>query len=478
MGQSEIPPEVRAALFPQTSSNSTRAEPTREHGYTANRPQIAEKPRNSFNDSLFQVEQGESFNSSNNPAVVSREPVGLRESKQGMGQVMGQDIGQDIGLMSFEAAINYQPVMDRAPDIRPNQAVSIADYPKPDRSARSLPNNQDREAQLRTLSAKSTREPNWHTSVDDASPPATTLVTGMPTLAELLEESNRGIKKPRNPVGSGDKDSSINDLEQIEDARASNSIPGSANVSNGWTGLRNTGSSTRFVDTLQRIGISVVLVLFLGVSFIVIAKRWLTGTSQLVQRSVADQPNSRTKSAGILSGIPLATSPNEEDTRIRIKNQLKLDDRSVLYLIEVAGQSVLVANDTSGIKSVVPILPSFTDGMERLDPLDDTVDSVADEVVNRMHESQITREENRAGAYRPGRVAEAPAESTTHQNQNPRRHLDEPRGDHHHTDRAGTTEAENKDQLKIEEEMKRRLAELLGGQAFQEVFYQQSQAKS
>ncbi len=455
--QSEIPPEVRAALFPHASSASMAA-PTGKLGYHASQPQIPEKPRHAFNDSLFQMDREENIASTNDPALLSRSAKNHQESNQG------------IGLTSFEGALNYQPVMDRAPEIRPNQAVSIADLPKADLPARSPHSNLESDAQLRRLSPLGTRELDWQIPMDDASPQATAVVTGMPTLAELLDESNRGLKNTRNSTAIGDKNSTGSNIDQRDD-RSNNSISATALAGGDWTSLRNTGSSERFVDTLQRIAISVVLVLFLGVSFIVIAKRWLTGTSQMVQRSVAEQPISREKT----SDLPKATSPNGGDTRIQIKNQLKLDDRSVLYLIEVAGQSVLVANDSAGIKSVVPILPSFADGLERLDSIDDTVHSTADEALGGIDENVISHNQNQAGVYRPGVLAGLANASTSAPLQNSHRHLDSHQDSDRIADQTEANRAENKDQQEIAEEMKRRLAELLGGQALPDVFYRQAQ---
>ncbi len=162
-------------------------------------------------------------------------------------------------------------------------------------------------------------------------------------------------------------------------------------------------SQQKLRDLLQQIATSTCLVIFLGVGFIVVAKRVM-----------------RTR-------IPKANQAPDA-SRIHVVANLRLTPKSNLHLVEVGDQRVLVASDLNGIKSVVSLTNSFG---AALDSLDDTMSLASD----------TTKES---------------ASAATSTYDNPR-----------------TSKQINAD---IEADMQRKLSEVLGGEAFKDVFFKSTRA--
>lgn len=182
------------------------------------------------------------------------------------------------------------------------------------------------------------------------------------------------------------------------------------------------GSPIDFQNMLQNIATSTCLVLCLGVGFIVIAKRFLQN-----RPSNFNANNARNK-----------TRASSEPSTIRIINTLKLNGKANLQLIEVGDQRVLVASDLSGIKSVVALNQNFSTALEALESGEQAL--------------AATEPSSSAGVY-------TPAARTTAETQ-PKPQSTQPQ--------QSTAE--------IEAEMKRQLSQILGGQAFADVFYNQTRA--
>jgi hypothetical protein len=241
-------------------------------------------------------------------------------------------------------------------------------------------------------------------------------------------EVQTNLERLPRPIDSTNNQTLASLLEESNSQTRSNSA--TANEKS-WTEFGSTGSdevaatqsSDDFQQLLQRIATSTCVVLFLGVGFIVVAKRWVGGRHS---RAAAGS-RSKTKSS--------------DSPRIRVVDTLKLNAKSHLQLVEVGDQRILVASDVDGIKSVTPLQNSFTSALASYD---------------NQNESDSEFESSSAGTY-------TPAARTT-------------------DDRNATVNMKNGNQDKqsstaeIEAEMKRQLAELLGGQAFKDVFYQQTRA--
>jgi flagellar biogenesis protein FliO len=162
-------------------------------------------------------------------------------------------------------------------------------------------------------------------------------------------------------------------------------------------------SQPQFQALLQNIAGSTCLVLILGVGFIVVAKR-------------------------VMKGKLSKTNQNPEELRIHVVANLRLTPKSNLHLIEVGEQRVLVASDSTGIKSVVSLTRSFATALDSLD-----------ETVPMEQTPTATENSQESAAYERPRT-------------------------------TGPANAE------IEAEMQRKLSEVLGGQAFKDVFYQSTRA--
>lgn len=162
-------------------------------------------------------------------------------------------------------------------------------------------------------------------------------------------------------------------------------------------------SSPPIQALLQNIAGSTCLVLILGVGFIVVAKR-------------------------VMKGKQTAAGEKTEELKIHVVANLRLAPKSNLHLVEVGKQRVLVASDSTGIKSVVSLTDSFANSLDS------------------FHETMPAEELTSTD--------DSPQDSATYE---------KPRS-------ASQANAE------IEAEMQRKLSEVLGGQAFKDVFYQSTRA--
>jgi hypothetical protein len=108
---------------------------------------------------------------------------------------------------------------------------------------------------------------------------------------------------------------------------------------------------------------------------------------------------------------------------------------------------LLIANDATGIKSVVPIGNSFANS------LDDLASAMSENSIGERDESVIYTPSARLQTVEQPGAKQATSTQPSAKN-------------------AATTKT-NSD---VEDKMRRQLAELLGGQAFKDVFYQQTKA--
>ncbi|MEQ1904041.1 MAG: flagellar biosynthetic protein FliO [Pirellulaceae bacterium] len=187
------------------------------------------------------------------------------------------------------------------------------------------------------------------------------------------------------------------------------------------------GSSNDFVETLQKIATSTCLVLILGVGFILVAKRFSFGKS-----AVAKSRTGKARAA-------------EAPLNFRVVGHFKLGAKSSLQIIEVGDQKFLIANDSTGIKSVVPIGTPFVNTLDDLAiAMSEKANDERDETVTYTPAAKFQSIENLRGK----RASSA--------------------------NTATGQDSQNKTNTDVEEEMRRQLAELLGGQAFKDVFYEQT----
>ncbi|HMO13182.1 MAG TPA: hypothetical protein PKD64_01800 [Pirellulaceae bacterium] len=238
---------------------------------------------------------------------------------------------------------------------------------------------------------------------------APSVVVPQQTLAELLAESNRqGRSERTSPTYDSGKewpadndDSDKRGLGQIENGHEN------------------------FAETLQRIAVSLCLVLFIGVSFILVAKKWFAATGS------------------ISAGIPTKKRPKRlenHDVQIRVLTSLRLNSKSTLFVVEAGEQKVMVANDQTGIRAVVPLTSPFAAALDEMDTLESTEDD---------QETAIAT--NVAGTYsRSASTGGSMPESA------------QPVDTRHSLNREETNEVE-KSKDDIEAEMRRQLMALLGG---------------
>ncbi len=230
------------------------------------------------------------------------------------------------------------------------------------------------------------------------------------TLAEMLEQSNREIR--------GEPDSAA------EESYLRSSAPTSATSKTARRTIgENFASSPGLGETIQQIATGLCLVLVLGVGFILVAKK--------LYRSAASS-----------STRPSKVVRQPEPASFQIASTIRLDPKSALHLVDVAGERVLVATDSNGVKSMLSLSRSF--------------DALLDEAVNRVNEeNEQDREMNDAGTY-------SPAMRTV------------PSGRESRTERSTGSRNEPRTVEDVEAEMRKQLAELLGGQAFKDVFLKQT----
>ena len=235
------------------------------------------------------------------------------------------------------------------------------------------------------------------------------------TLAEMLAESNSTFKTGSRP-----------ERHAAAAMETSESGLGQPNA--------ELAASEDFQQMLQKIATSTCLVLFLGIGFIFVAKRWVAGTGG-VKRVPASQSNAANKNTS-----------RSQQRRIQLVANLRLSGKSNLHLVEVGEQRVLIASDLNGIKSVVALNNTFSASLDSYDedPTPEAMDS------------------NPAGTYTP--AARSFSQPT---NNDPAANSRQP---------MTLRPIEQQSKAEVEAEMKRQLAELLGGQAFKDVFYKQARA--
>ncbi|HMP78764.1 MAG TPA: hypothetical protein PKD54_04890 [Pirellulaceae bacterium] len=177
------------------------------------------------------------------------------------------------------------------------------------------------------------------------------------------------------------------------------------------------------LGTVRNMASNTVLVIVLGVGFVLAAKRWLVRSGKFDARHT-----DRRRGTG--------------DSKIAVVAKLKISTKSCVHLLAVGDRQIVVASDMSGIKSVVALPPTFA----------------AEWGSNEEHSAERYEvDEDVAVTYSPDRVRSAA----------PRR---EPQTGQAQTSAPSVTD--------VEAEMKRQLAELLGGQAFRDVFYQETRGVS
>lgn len=251
------------------------------------------------------------------------------------------------------------------------------------------------------------------------------------TLEQMLNESNQSLQAKRSGRATAD---SVDDDWSIEGTRSLNPPPFSASTSDSLDFSEQRRQPIQFADQLQRIAISLCVVLMLGVGFVVTAQRWIAATRK---------GDSATQSSSVI-GKPI----NKQSGKIVIQNQLRLDSKSILYLVSVGDQQVLVATDSAGIKSVVPLKPSF----------DDLLDNLGE-----TNEIDAPREIHQTPQSEPDDVAEGLERPDTYSPAARRYLTPEPKS--------------NSEPDQVETEMRRKLAELLGGEAFRDILLQQTNRK-
>ncbi len=178
-----------------------------------------------------------------------------------------------------------------------------------------------------------------------------------------------------------------------------------------------SSSSDDFQALLQKIATSTCIVLVVGVGFVLVAKRWINRGGTAARTASASKSSVKTNAP-----------------TFRMIAQLRLSAKANLHLIEIGDQRVLVASDLSGIKTVVPLNTPFADALA---DYSDIIAGETNQAINRQPETQST-----AGTYTPAARGPVPAKKSTEE---------------------------------IEIEMQRKLSELLGGEAFKDVFYKANQ---
>jgi flagellar biogenesis protein FliO len=216
-----------------------------------------------------------------------------------------------------------------------------------------------------------------------------------------------------------------------------------------------SSSSQQFKQLLEKIVTSTVYVLIFAVGFIFVAKRWVKKN---------DTPSKGTKKP--------QPAPD-----IKVVSSLRLQAKSNLQLVEIGKERVLVASDATGIKSVVSLGSPFSSALESYEEADETdeVPPAAEMPLEQpSHFSQpIARFEN--GISKP--ASDGSLNSTIRQAA-PEPELPPRRVSLSERVRAyAQSEVKPEPETDVEAEMKRKLAELLGGEAFKDVFYKANQSR-
>ena len=95
----------------------------------------------------------------------------------------------------------------------------------------------------------------------------------------------------------------------------------------------------KFQGLLKQLATNTCLVMGIGVGFILVAKRFVSGKKP---------------------------APRKDGLTIEIKSTLKLSPKSSLHLVQAGEQRLIVANDQNGIKTVVPLTESFASTLDSI----------------------------------------------------------------------------------------------------------------
>jgi flagellar biogenesis protein FliO len=243
--------------------------------------------------------------------------------------------------------------------------------------------------------------------------------SGGPTLAELLADSSREIVF--DPAPDNNQKSRPGSLGQVDPKGLNSTDPSRSELAS------RTADTSALAETMQRIAVSLCFVLAVACVLLLVIKRWLFSRTSLIPKT------------GVVK-------PNRDSTSIRILNQLRLDAKSLLYLIKANEQQVLVAVDMAGIKSVVTLNSDFESALEDL--------SEQQAIRPRSIVEQLEAEFGQPATYSPSTLQKKSGRSGTADDSaellssatapaRPRQH------------------AEVKAESDLESEMKRKLAEIL-----------------
>lgn len=124
-------------------------------------------------------------------------------------------------------------------------------------------------------------------------------------------------------------------------------------------------------ETIQRIAISLCLVLTVAFLLLVVAKRWWAGAKSTSLSFKGSKPSRM--------GLP-----------IQILNQIRLDAKSQLYLVRANEQTILVAVDAGGIKSVLPLQSDFGSALEQFSqPVETGSRSIVQEIEKELGQPSL-----------------------------------------------------------------------------------------
>lgn len=110
------------------------------------------------------------------------------------------------------------------------------------------------------------------------------------------------------------------------------------------TGSGNQPSQSHFGKTIANIGMNLAFVLLVGIGFIVFAKQWV-------------KPQ-REKELG---------STENRTSKLEVQEELMLDGKTKIRVVRWKNSDVLVASDSDGVKSMVALVPSFSESLDHLE---------------------------------------------------------------------------------------------------------------
>ncbi len=251
-----------------------------------------------------------------------------------------------------------------------------------------------------------------------------------------------------------------------------NELPGDSSAS---LGFEKDGSeqdsesitSQQFKKLLEKVVASTVYVLIFAVGFIFVAKRW-------VKKKVKPTAGAHSSRA-----VP----------DIKVVSSLRLQAKSNLQLVEVGQERVLVASDATGIKSVVSLGSPFSSAFESYEEPEatqSTYEAPSEAPSPLLQPSQfsqqpITRFESSLANPSPVSMPSSTDAELNSNGQTNTGHVEPPRrvslSERVRAYAQSEVKPESVPDTDVEAEMKRKLAELLGGEAFKDVFYKANQSR-